>query len=133
MNGEDAEVLNVDDGLIAIPATKGANTIELTLTPKWLPLSTALTGAGIAGYAIYLALTLRRRRKDGPLPGRFVPADVAAGHPDALYHAQQGEQLSLLEGYIPYSEPQKQDASLGPQNSVFSGTDAPTNPLTESE
>ena len=133
VNGEDAEVLNVDDGLIAIPATKGANTIELTLTPKWLPLSMALTGAGVAGYALYLALTLRRRRKDGPLQGRFVPADVAAGHPDALYHAQQGEQLSLLDGFSPYAGPQTPGEPLAPQGSGLPDAEEPANPPTESE
>ena len=85
VNGEAAEVLNVDGGLIAIPAKAGENEITLTLTPKWLPLSCGLTAAGALLYAGYLALTLLRRHRQGPLPGRFVPLEVAAGYPSALW------------------------------------------------
>ena len=98
VNGEAAEVLNVDGGLIAIPAKTGENEITLTLTPKWLPLSCGLTAAGALLYAGYLALTLLRRHRQGPLPGRFVPMEVAAGHPSALWDgAEESEQLLLME------------------------------------
>lgn len=98
VNGEAAEVLNVDGGLIAIPAKAGENEITLTLTPKWLPLSCGLTAAGALLYAGYLALTLLRRHRQGPLPGRFVPLEVAAGHPSALWDgAEESEQLLLME------------------------------------
>ena len=93
VNGEAAEVLNVDGGLIAIPAGAGENEIVLTLTPKWLPLSCALTAIGAVVYLVYLALVLRRRRRQGPPRGRFVPLEVAAGHPAVPLAA--AEQLSL--------------------------------------
>lgn len=72
VNGEAAEVLNVDGGLIAIPAKAGENEITLTLTPKWLPLSCGLTAAGALLYAGYLTLTLLRRHRQGPLPGPLL-------------------------------------------------------------
>ena len=85
VNGEEAEVLEVDGGLIAIPAGAGENEIVLTLTPKWLPLSCALTLLGVLLFAGYLVLVLRGRRKNGPPSGRFVPLEVAAEHPAAAW------------------------------------------------
>ncbi|HIV87961.1 MAG TPA: YfhO family protein [Candidatus Pygmaiobacter gallistercoris] len=83
VNGEEAEVLEVDGGLIAIPAGAGDNEIVLTLTPKWLPLSCGLTLLGALLFAGYLAVVLYDRRKNGPPTGRFVPLEVAADHPGA--------------------------------------------------
>lgn len=62
VNGQKAEVLKVDNGLIAIPAGAGDNEIELVLVPQWLRLSQALTLAGAAAYLGYL-VWLRRRRE----------------------------------------------------------------------
>ena len=78
-------MLEVDGGLIAIPAGAGENEIALTLTPKWLPLSCALTLLGVLLFAGYLVLVLRGRRKNGPPSGRFVPLEVAAEHPAAAW------------------------------------------------
>ena len=97
VNGEETEVLEVDGGLIAIPAKAGDNEIIVTLTPKWLPLSCALTLLGLILFAGYLALILRSRRKNGPPTGRFVPLEVAAGHPAAGRILPAGDEESQNE------------------------------------
>ena len=110
------EVLNVDGGLIAIPAKAGENEITLTLTPKWLPLSCGLTAAGALLYAGFRALTLLRRHRQGPLPGRFVPLEVAAGHPSALWDgAEESEQLLLAEDEAPGGEDRPAQAPPPPE------------------
>lgn len=62
VNGQKAEVLKVDNGLIAIPAGAGENEIELVLVPQWLRLSQALTLLGIVVYLGYL-VWLRRHKE----------------------------------------------------------------------
>ncbi|MEG1932630.1 MAG: YfhO family protein, partial [Pygmaiobacter sp.] len=64
VNGKPVEVLKVDNGLIAIPAVSGANDLTLTLVPKGLPLSKALTLLGIAVYLCYLLLLYKRRNAE---------------------------------------------------------------------
>ena len=111
VNGEKAEVLNVDGGLIAIPAKAGENAITLTLTPKWLRLSEGLTALGAVLFVLYL-LALRRRRASAPQP--TLPQEVAARHPYALYAGgEEGEQLSLDDG-----EPAPGPATDTPENAA---------------
>lgn len=62
VNGSPAEVLKVNNGLIAIPADAGSNAIVLRLTPTWLPLSITLTVCGALLYLCYLLFFVRRRR-----------------------------------------------------------------------
>ncbi|MCI6640461.1 MAG: YfhO family protein [Pygmaiobacter massiliensis] len=64
VNGQETEVLKVNNGLIAVLANAGENQITLTLDPVWLTEAKYLTCAGILLYAGYLVL-LRRRSKKG--------------------------------------------------------------------
>ena len=63
VDGQRAETIMVDAGLLAIPLMPGSHTIELVYRPVTLWIGIGLSAAAAAVYAA-LALTERRRRRD---------------------------------------------------------------------
>lgn len=61
VNGQEVPILNVDNGLMAVPVPAGESEIEFTYRTPGLELSVPLSLGALAVYAAYL-LVLRRRR-----------------------------------------------------------------------
>ena len=62
VNGQPAEVLSVDNGLMAVQVPAGESEIVFTCRTPGLRLSAGISLSALAGYAVYL-LVLRRRRQ----------------------------------------------------------------------
>lgn len=80
VNGESAPVLKVNNGLTAVVCPGGQSEISVTLTPKWMPLSTAFTIVGAVCFGGYLLFFVRRQKaRGGSLP---TEQGSAAGQAD---------------------------------------------------
>ena len=63
VNGEEAPVLKVSGGLMAVPAQAGDNSIRLEYHTEGLNVSLALAGVSAVAFAGYLGLNAYARKK----------------------------------------------------------------------
>lgn len=63
VNGQETEILRVDEGLMAVPCPAGWSSIDFVYEADGLRLSRAVTGAALAVFAVYAGFFLMRRRR----------------------------------------------------------------------
>ena len=101
VNGKEVEVLDVSNGLIAIPGQAGDNEIELTLTPKWLPFSASLTAIGFAIYGAYAFILYKKRGTDETV--KTLPLEMREDYNEAITREIQAKNMMDAQAskYLP--------------------------------
>ena len=63
VNGEEADLLCVDNGLMAVPCPAGESRVDLVYAPAGLPLSRAVTLAALPVWLAYTGYFAWKRRR----------------------------------------------------------------------
>ena len=68
VNGEKADILRVDEGLMAVLCPAGASSIDFVYQAAWLSASRVVTAVAIPVWVVYVAYFVRRKRRSTGAP-----------------------------------------------------------------
>lgn len=123
VNGEAAVIEKVDDGLMAVRAPAGADTIVFTYHTPGLALSGRIVVGAVLVYAAYLFALIRRKRR--PAAALAPESPAAPGNPAPNPAPQPEPEPEFPGGPAPLAPPEPPDGAGTPQQTEQKEDDEP--------